>query len=165
MPLRPNARAMEYSGMRMRRLVPVLPVALALVLAGCTNPTPGGSGTPQPPESPAPTVTVTAPPVERGPDTAYDLFDAWLSCRDLTTRFYEDPGRVEFASFAESDAVRRDDDLIYVYIETIDGSGGQAAELASECILGGTLGDPAQQLFGITTRSDDRDPNMPLPSA
>ncbi len=160
--------------MRQRRLVPILPIALSLVLAGCATPTPGGSPSPTassgPPETPAPqtpapTVTVTAAPVERGPDTPYDLFDAWLSCRDLTTAVYDDPGRVEFASFDESDVVRRDDDLIYVYIETVDSSSGEAREVASECILGGTLGDPDQLLFGVTARSTDRDPNIPLPTA
>ncbi len=159
--------------MRQRRLVPVLPVMVALALAGCASP--GGTSSPTttavppetsaPPETPAPTVTVTASPVERGPDTEYDLFDAWLSCRDLTTHFYDDPGRVDFASFDQSDVQRRDDGLIYVYIETVDTSSGEARESASECILGGTLGDPNQVLFGTVTRSDDRDPNMPLPSA
>ncbi|WP_210480025.1 hypothetical protein [Naasia sp. SYSU D00948] len=152
--------------MSLRRSLTMLPLASALLLAGCATPTGGGTPSPTEPPSPtpAPTVTVTAPPVERGPDTPYDLLDAWLSCRDLTTGYYDDPGRVEFATFEESDVVRRDDDLIYVYIETVDDSAGDAREVASECILGGTLGDPNQAQFGIRTRSDDRDPNVPLPT-
>jgi hypothetical protein len=154
-------------GMRRRRLVPVLPVLLTLALAGCATPDGGATPSPTeaPPETPAPTVTVTATPSPRGPDTEYDLFDAWLSCRDLTTHFYDDPSRLDFVSFDQSDVQRRDDGLIYIYIETVDTSSSEARELASECILGGTLGDPNQAQFGVRTRSDDRDPNVPLPTA
>jgi len=153
--------------MTRRASLTLLPLTLPLLLAGCASPTPSASPaeTEEPVDTPAPTVTVTAPATELGPDTPYDAFHAWLSCRDLTTHFYEDPGRVEFASFDESEAVPREDGLIYVYIETVDSSSGEARELASECILGGTLGDPNQALFGVLTRTDDRDPNMPLPSA
>lgn len=153
--------------MSRRAALALLPATLSLLLAGCATGSPSASpsATDEPVDTPAPTVTVTPPAAELGPETPYDEFHAWLSCRDLTTYFYPDPSRLEFASFDESEAVRRDDGLIYVYIETVDSASDEVKELASECILGGTLGEPNQAQFGVAVRSDDRDPNVPLPSA
>jgi len=141
---------------------------LALLLSGCTINVQAG---PDPaPDAPAPTATAepdepTAAPGPDSPMTARDVYD---ECVELALTYYQgDPALIEFTPFEEAQVVTRDDGYIYTYIEVIDRNQEEYMmdRTASECIMGGTIGDPDRVLYGVTTRHDDRDPNAPLPSA
>jgi hypothetical protein len=137
-------------------------LALAGLLAGCAAEEPDPTNTPSaPPTTSAPAET-TAPPTEtaspetpaaRGPESPLEAIDAYALCRAQTTRFYGDPGRLEFAPFDEATVLLRDDGDWYVYMEVDDPSAGDLAEAGgSECIVGGTIGEPEWELFGSLAR-------------
>jgi hypothetical protein len=148
---------------------------LAVLLSGCTisvqaGPPPGS-------EDPAPTITAvpeeptavpeqpTAAPDPDSPMTARDVYD---ECVELALTYYQgEPDLIEFTPFEDAQVVLRDDGYIYTYIEVIDRNQDEyrSDDTASECIIGGTIGDPDRVLYGVTTRHDDRDPNAPLPTA
>lgn len=153
-------------------------IAVAALLAGCggADPSPSPTGSSSISDSPTPTPTETAPPpaAERDATTPFDRWDAYLACRNLSWSFFIGPegaldfGAIDFAAIDASEVVERTDGLWYVYIEVINGNGDTPAtqNIAAECILGGTLGEPRYELFGARTRapSAERDPNSPLPT-
>jgi hypothetical protein len=137
---------------------------LAALLSGCTNSVPAG---PPSAEEPTPTLTAvrTTTPDPDAPMTARDVYD---ECVELALTYYRgDPRLIEFTPFDDAQVVARDDGYIYAYIEVIDRNQDEyrSDDTASECIMGGTVGDPDRVLYGVTTRHDDRDPNAPLPTA
>lgn len=139
-------------------------VALAGLLAGCAPGDPDPTATPSAPPTtsePAettPPATETAPPTEepaaRGAGSSLEAIDAYALCRAQTGRFYGDPGRTVFAPFDAATVLQRDDGLWYVYMDVEDPS--QEPELVdvagSECIVGGTMGEPQWELFGSIAR-------------
>jgi hypothetical protein len=152
-------------------------VAVAALLAGCGgSPTPTPTATISAPPEPEPTPTESsAPPVaERDAASPLDRFDAYLACRTLSASFFTGPegawdfGAIEYAPIDAADVLPRSDDLWYVYIEVVNGNGTSDAtrDVAAECIVGGTLGEPRYELFGARTRApqSERDPDAPLPT-
>ncbi|MGR0221424.1 hypothetical protein [Agromyces sp. ZXT2-6] len=135
---------------------------LAAVLTGCAAEDPDPTTTPSAPPTTSEPVETTPPPTEtappatpeaRGPGSPLEAVDAYALCRAQTTRFYGDPGRLEFAPFGEATVLLRDDGDWYVYMEVDDPSAGDLAEVAgSECIVGGTIGEPDWELFGSIAR-------------
>jgi hypothetical protein len=163
----------------MRGRASIVVAVAAIVITGLTGcggapeptPTPTAAETP----APSPTPSDTPESVAREAHTLFDAWDAYLSCRTLSQPYFTgpdgawDPGRIEYAPFDASDVVERTDGLFYVYIEVVNGNGATDAtrDVAAECIVGGTLGDPRFELYGARTRapSSERDPDAPLPSA
>ena len=144
-----------------------LPV-LALSLTGCIPVQAGPAAEPANPQA-APTAT-TAPetPASPDPDSPLTAIEAYDMCVELALTYYQgDHSLIEFTPFEEAQVVTRDDGYIYTYIEVTDRNHDEwmRDDTASECILGGTHGDPDRVLYGVTTRHDDRDPNAPLPTA
>src|SRR5215207_5760468 len=135
-------------------------LAASIALTGCVGSDP----------LPSPSVDVSAPPTtppaSSGPpataspparDAASQLeaVDAYALCKAQTTGYYPpDFGVVEFAPFADAFVMLRDDGRWFVNIEVDDGNREAALVevAASECIVGGTIGDPDWQQFGSTTR-------------
>ncbi len=121
------------------------------------------------PGGPQPTPTATAAPAASpGPEDALTAQDAYDMCVELALTYYQgDHSLIEFTPFDQAEVVTRDDGYIYTYIEVTDWNHDEwmRNDTASECILGGTHGDPDRVLYGVTTRHDDRDPNAPLPTA
>lgn len=165
-----------------RTLLVALSAGTLLALAGCemgagggvtpsptasaeASDTPAPTVTPTPSEAPAETPKPTPPtePVEQ-PLTASGAYDR---CVELAGGFAY-PGRpFTAAGFESAEVVARADGLWYIYVEvTIEDAGTPAErDVAFECILGGTLEHPRDELYGATLRipSSSRDPNQPLP--
>jgi hypothetical protein len=151
---------------------------VAAALTGCTvSITAPGSGAadPEQPAAAPPTTSAEPTPTEaptpeptRGPDSPVTALDVYDMCIELALTYYQgDPALIEFTPFDDAQVVTRDDGYIYTYIEVIDRNQDErmSDDTASECIMGGTLGDWDRVLYGVTTRHDDRDPNAPLPTA
>ena len=163
---------------RAHLLTPALAVAVVLLLAGCAG-DPGASPTPSDSvsASPSPTPSESAPapePDARGADTPFDAWDAYLACRNLSAPFFTGPGgawdfgAIDYAPMAASDVIARTDGLFYVYIEVLNGNGDTdgTRNVAAECVVGGTLGEPRYEIFGAVVRSPlgDRTPDAGLPT-
>jgi hypothetical protein len=132
-------------------------LALAALLVGCAaDDRPVQTSTPAAPVETTPAPSETPPPatpVARGSDSPLEAIDAYALCRAQTTGYYGDPGRLVFASFDDATVLLRDDGDWYVYMEVDDPSAGDLSEAAgSECIVGGTIGEPEWQSFGSLAR-------------
>lgn len=149
---------------------------LAISLVGCTITIGPAAEAPDEPAavqdtpSPSPTSTPAAdvPQPSRGPDSPMTERDVYDECVELALTYYQgDPALIDFTPFEEAQVVTRADGYIYTYIEVIDRNQDEyrSDDTASECIMGGTLGDMDRVVYGVTTRHDDRDPNAPLPTA
>ena len=148
--------------MTRRRTLPItvalaLSVSAALAFAGCA-PT---ETTPSPSPAPAETTPVpslaptTEPPAPRDASSPLEAIDAYALCRAQTTGYYPgDFALVEFAPFVDATVLLRDDGLWFVYIEVSDGNREPALVDvgASNCIVGGSLGEPEWAQFGVVTR-------------
>lgn len=140
----------------------MLPKTLALAigavfaLAGCTPTEPTPSPSPAPAETtPAPSAVPTAPPATRDASSPLESIDAYALCRAQTTGYYPgDFALVDFAPFDEATVLQRDDGLWFAYIEVSDGNREPALVDvgASNCIVGGTIGEPEWKRFGSMTR-------------
>ncbi|MFC9918290.1 hypothetical protein [Agromyces binzhouensis] len=166
---KPSARVRSRTGTALLGAI-----ALTALLAGCT-----ATGTPSPSEAPPATTPVPTasdmPPASDGPgaavaDRPLEAIDAYALCRAQTYAFYPgDFALLEYAPFDEASVLLRGDGLWFVYIEVDDGN--RSADLvesgASNCIVGGTIGEPQWEVFGVVTRGDDAvdDYDAPLPSA
>ncbi|MBM7505976.1 hypothetical protein ACFPER_02590 [Agromyces aurantiacus] len=155
-------------------------VVLLLALTGCT---PGGPApaTSAPPAETTPAATTPAAtasemppasdtPTGAGGDHPLEAIDAYALCRAQTYAYYPgDFGLLEYAPFADATVLQRDDGQWFVYIEVDDGN--RPADLVdaagSECILGGTIGEPEWQEFGTVSRdaAEDSIANFNRPSA
>ena len=130
----------------------------AALLAGCTADDAEPTAAPSTPAetTPAPTATETVPPTTpaAAADRPLEAIDAYALCRAQTGRYYEDPGRTEFAPFEEATVLLRDDGDWYVYMEVDDFAREPALveSAGSECIVGGTLAEPEWQSFGTISR-------------
>jgi hypothetical protein len=163
---------------RLRAAAAASALLVIAALAACSPVGPDADADP-PAADPTPTVTVTAEPapaepIERTADTPIDLLDAYALCRAYTWTYFEtetglDLNLIDYASFADSQVVERTDGLVYVYIEVENGNTTSEAqrEVAANCILGGTIGEPEIVTIGAQTRepASQRDPNAPLPQA
>lgn len=155
----------------------VLALAAAGLLAGCAPAGPVAPAASEPAATtgaPEPTETAMPPasdePIEADADRPLEAIDAYALCRAQTYAYYPgDFALLEYAPFADATVLMRDDGLWFVYIEVDDGN--RPADLvdsgASNCILGGTIGEPQWELFGVVTRGQDviDDYNAPLPTA
>jgi hypothetical protein len=137
-------------------------IALTGLLTGCApgddadpTATPAET-TPAAPVETTPAVSETPPatPGARGADSPLEPIDAYALCRAQTGRFYDDPGRTEFAPFEDATVLLRDDGDWFVYMDVEDLT--REPELVdaggSECIVGGTIGEPEWELFGSVSR-------------
>lgn len=143
---------------------------LALSLTGCITVQAGPAAEPAGSPEPVPTATAVpeTPAAEPGPDSPLTALEVYDMCVELALTYYQgDHSLIEFTPFEEAQVVTRDDGYIYTYIEVTDRNHDEwmRNDTASECIIGGTHGDPDRVLYGVTTRHDDRDPYAPLPSA
>ncbi|MDQ4138316.1 MAG: hypothetical protein M3116_05640, partial [Actinomycetota bacterium] len=125
---------------------------LAVLLSACTISVQAGpppvTAEPAPPATAAPEEPTTA---SDAPMTARDVYD---ECVELALTYYQgDPELIEFTPFEDAQVVTRDDGYIYAYIEVIDRNQDEyrSDDTASECIMGGTIGDPDRVLYGVTT--------------
>jgi|GEM_PF-3179179 len=170
---------MESNRRRRAASVALVVTALAVtaVLAGCT---PGGPVAPaesEPPAATTPSPTPTAsevPPASDAPiaadaDRPLEAIDAYALCRAQTYAFFPgDFALLDYAPFPDATVLLRSDGLWFVYIEVDDGN--RPADLvdaaASNCIVGGTIGQPQWELFGAVTRGQDviDGYDAPLPS-
>lgn len=157
----PNPRALR----RLRRsrsaaLGLAASAGLVVLLAGCA---PGGPVTPptsEPPAETTPAPTTEMPPASdtptgEGVDRPLDAIDAYALCRAQTYAYYPgDFALLDYARFADATVLQRDDGDWFVYIEVDDGN--RTADLVesagSECIVGGTIGEPEWQSFGTISR-------------
>ncbi|HEU4757516.1 MAG TPA: hypothetical protein VFS72_12675 [Agromyces sp.] len=133
---------------------------LVVLLTGCA---PGGPVTPPTSEAPAETTpipTTEMPPASdtptgEGADRPLEAIDAYALCRAQTYAYYPgDFALLDYAPFADATVLQRDDGDWFVYIEVDDGN--RTADLVesggSECIVGGTIGEPEWQSFGTISR-------------
>jgi hypothetical protein len=139
-------------------------IALTALLAGCAPGEPDATASPSPVPTTSEPAETTAPPTESSPPTGtpsagdtdrpIEAIDAYSLCRAQTSGYYGDPGTTVFAPFEEATVLLRDDGDWYVYMEVDDPSrGSELAESAgSECIVGGTIAEPAWQVFGTIAR-------------
>ncbi|WP_430647480.1 hypothetical protein [Agromyces sp. GXS1127] len=158
----------------------VVSVVLVAALAGCTPGGPVAPATSEPPSAttPSPTPAPTAsemPPASDEPlaadaDRPLEAIDAYALCRAQTYAYYPgDFALLDYAPFTDATVLLRDDGLWFVYIEVDDGN--RPADLvdsgASNCIVGGTIGEPQWELFGVVSRGQDviDGYNAPLPTA
>lgn len=132
----------------------------AALLAGCSAGDAEPTAAPSPSvetASPTPAATETAPPTTPAPtasDRPLEAIDAYALCRAQTTGYFDDFGRTEFAPFEEATVLLRDDGDWYVYMDVDDFAREPALVEAagSECIVGGTIGEPEWELFGTISR-------------
>jgi hypothetical protein len=72
------------------------------------------------------------------------------------------------APYSSANVILRTDGLYYVYTEVTinDTSNPPERDVAYECILGGTVESPRDELYGAVVRSplSARDPNAPIPT-
>jgi hypothetical protein len=135
-------------------------LAASIALTGCTvgspaSPSPDAASSAPATTPPASSAPPTAAPEGRDATAPLEAIDAYALCKAQTTGYYPgDFALVEFAPFADAFVRLRDDGRWFVNIEVDDGN--REASLvevaASECIVGGTIGEPEWQLFGSTTR-------------
>ncbi|GAA1061782.1 hypothetical protein [Agromyces bracchium] len=169
---------MDPNHRRRRRLGsagPILAAAAIAALAGCAPGGPVAPATSEPPAattaSPTPTASEMPPasdePIAADADRPLEPIDAYALCRAQTYAYYPgDFALVEYAPFADATVLLRDDGFWFVYIEVDDGN--RTPDLvdsgASNCIVGGTIGEPQWELFGVVTRGQDviDDYNAPL---
>jgi len=138
------------------KLGPSVLLSLVLILgtAGCTA---------QESASPAPTVTVTvaatpspspseAPAAEsRTASSPLEAIDAYALCKAQTMINHPtaEVGRtLVYASFEDSVVVAGPDGRWFAQIPTIDQSRDVVADSYTECVVGGTIGDPEWVVYG-----------------
>ena len=144
-------------------------------LSACTAATPATSEPPT--ASASATPPTSAPPTEtpgasdRGPASSLEAIDAYALCKAQTTGYYPgDFAKVHFAPFDAASVLLRDDQSWFVWIDVDDEN--REPELvdvgASNCVVGGTLGEPEWWTFGTVSRDASADHiahyNDPLPS-
>ncbi|GGI45963.1 hypothetical protein BCL57_001474 [Agromyces flavus] len=161
-----SPRAIRHA--RRPRLAPAAATALtaagvAAALAACSPSDTQNEPTSEPPAT-TPVETTPPPESEMPPasdtptgtaDRALDALDAYALCRAQTYAFYPgDFALLEYAPFTDATVLQRDDGDWFVYIEVDDGN--RPADLVesggSECIVGGTVGEPEWQSFGTISR-------------
>jgi hypothetical protein len=75
---------------------------------------------------------------------------------------------VTVAPYASANVIARTDGLWYVYTEVTVTDAPDAAQrdVAYECVLGGTVESPRDEMYGAVVRSplSARDPNAPIPT-
>ncbi|MFC0680636.1 hypothetical protein ACFFGH_22630 [Lysobacter korlensis] len=144
--------------------IPVLAVSLTGCITVQAGPAAEAPGGPEPVATAVPETPTPAP----GPDSPLTALEVYDMCIELALTYYQgDHSLIEFTPFDEAQVVTREDGYIYTYIEVTDRNHDEwmMNDTASECIIGGTHGNPDRVLYGVTTRHDDRDPNAPLPTA
>ncbi|GAA1058475.1 hypothetical protein GCM10017608_26100 [Agromyces luteolus] len=145
---------------------PIMAAAVVLALAGCAPGGPVAPATTEPPAATTPAPSPTAsemPPASDAPisadaDRPLEAIDAYALCRAQTYAYYPgDFALLDHAPFPDATVLLRDDGLWFVYIEVDDGN--RPADLvdssASNCIVGGTIGEPRWELFGVVARGRD----------
>ena len=146
-------------------LVSVFAGMLAL-LSGCadTNWSPfpeqaEPSALPEATPEPSPSPSETVEPVERTEETPIDSLDAYLACRSATPTFIgDDLSTLTWQSYEDS-YVQEVDRIWRVYIEVVDTpkDGSRERELAGNCMITGTVGEPEFLLISGSTRFDPLD--------
>lgn len=123
--------------------------------------TPSGSATPTPsPDSdPAP-----APPAAPPTGTALTARGAYNRCVEMVSMYLYESDTVVPGPFAAADVIARTDGKWYVYtdVSVTTAPTPQQRDVAYECVLGGTVETPIDDMFGAVVRSplSQRDPNM-----
>lgn len=135
----------------------LLGVGLALAFAGCvpSGPVAPSSAPPAETTPASPASSPPATPAARNADSPLEPIDAYALCRAQTTGYYEgDFGLVDFAPFVDATVLERTDGLWFVYIEVDDGNREPALveSAGSQCIVGGTIGEPQWEMFGAISR-------------
>src|SRR3990170_90106 len=136
------------------------------LLSGCagTNwspiperPEPSASPSATPEPSPSPSEPVE--PVERTAETPLESLDAYLACRSASPTFIgDDLSTMTWQSYEDS-YVQEVDRIWRVYIEVVDTpkDGSRERELAGNCMITGTVGEPEFLLISGSTRFDPLD--------
>lgn len=166
----------------MSRNFVVVPVLLAAVLAltacdpgslgGSPSGSPTSTGTPHPSGSPTSTPTPTPTPTpapDPGPAaTPLSSRGAYDRCVALSSSHFYAGRPVTVAPYGSANVIARTDGLWYVYTEATinDRSNPPERDVAFECVLGGTVESPRDELYGVHGRSplSARDPNQTLPT-
>lgn len=149
-----------------------LTALLGLTLTGCGIQIvipPTGTQNPVPSDTASPAETPTSDPApSEGPAggaefTPQDIFDRCVTL--VSTELYAGEP-VTVGSFDTADVIKRTDGLWYVYVEVSidDEPDPELSDVAFECILGGTYGEPNDALYGKRPRADlaHRNPDSPL---
>lgn len=140
--------------------VTVAAAAVALLLAGCAPAGPTTPATTAPPAETTPPPTTEMPPASDTPatgsaDRPLEAIDAYALCRAQTFAYYPgDFALVDYAPFSDATVLQRDDGDWFVYMEVDDGNRTPdlVESAGSECIVGGTIGEPEWQSFGVISR-------------
>ena len=133
------------------------------------TPTPTGSLTPTPSATPTATTPPAPPPPAPGPvSTPLSARGAYDRCVGLASSLVYAGRPVTAAAFGSANVIARTDGLWYVYTEVTinDTTNPPERDVAFECILGGTVESPRDELYGAVARSplSARDPNAPIPT-
>lgn len=148
---------------KQRRVIAICGAAVllsfsSLSLSACTPtpPAPSEQPTSEAPSTTPPTTPAAEAPAasDRGPGSPIEAIDAYALCKAQTTGYYGgDFAKVHFAPFDAASVLQRDDQNWFVWIDVTDEN--REPELvdaaASNCIVGGSLGEPAWWTFGTVS--------------
>lgn len=170
----------------MNRTTAAAPLVLAVLFA-LTACDPGAngspSGSPTSSRTPTPTGSITATPTPTGSassspsapapgpapaETPLSSRGAYDRCVSLASSLVYTGRPVTAAAYPSANVIARSDGRWYVYTEVTitDTTNPPERDVAFECILGGTVEHPDDQLYGAVVRSplSSRDPNAAVPT-
>jgi len=132
-----------------------------MALAGCASPVPASQQpvSNEPPASIAPSDPAATP---RGAESGTEAIDAYALCKAQTLAIIApaELAGIFWAPFEDATWLLREDGAIGIYIEATNenkAQGGEGREVALQCKVGGTLGEPVWLDFGVGSREADRD--------
>ena len=132
-------------------------LSLSGCAAGASTPAATVTVTAQPTPAPTATVAPDAPPA-RTADSTLEAIDAYALCKAQTMVNHPtaEVGRtLVYAPFDESVVASGPDSRWFVEVPTVDQSREPVTDSFTQCIVGGTIGDPQWTTYGESSESTE----------